>query len=700
MVATLLLAAGLTAAGPARADTPGEATGPTGQKLTVSATADLDPAGQKVTATGSGYDPAKGVYLAVCALPEKAGEAPGPCLGGTDMSGTSGSSYWISNNPPPYAKDLVKPFTVQGGKGGFTFELTVKAKDSGADCTQRACAVVTRADHTHGADREQDVVVPIAFRGGEAPAPAVPPGTVRHDEVRRFPAGGALDIEVDPAAGRLYVGTGGERPLLTTYDTATGERIGAPVELPAAAGALALDAGSRTLHLALGDRIATYDTRTGRVTDHRTPVSPSAVQHLGADPGADLLYVGTRDGTVTVYDTTSWTAVGAPAGLGLPAGALAVDTRTRRAYTVHIGQATDPATGKPGFVNLLHGVDGTTGKRVSTVELGRTALGSRGLAVDAANGTAYVANMAAGTVFTVDLAAGKVTGSTEVGGNPKSLAVDPTTGTLYAGQTTAGTVAVVDTARRRTVQTLETGGGPEALTVDERAHTLYTLSTGTGEVVRSERRISPAVTAQPRRNVSVTAGKQAVFTVAGEGTPAPRIGWEVSSDLGDTWRPVVGAAGAELEFRATAEHDGNRYRAVLSNPVGSTRTASAELSVLAPPGPGGPGGPEDPGTPAVPGRPGGDGGPAGPDGPDRPGGSGDTGGASGGTPGTDGSPGTGGPVDSPVGGGASGGAGDGGPVTHGNLAATGMPLLPFALGAAVLVALGAAALIPRRRVRG
>jgi hypothetical protein len=71
-LAILLVTALFLRAGPpgdrARAASPDGATGP----------------------TGSGYAPARGVYL-----------------GGIDMSGGSGSQYWISNNPPPYAQDIV-----------------------------------------------------------------------------------------------------------------------------------------------------------------------------------------------------------------------------------------------------------------------------------------------------------------------------------------------------------------------------------------------------------------------------------------------------------------------------------------------------------------------------------------------------------------------------------------------------------------
>ncbi|MFH8614330.1 endoglucanase [Streptomyces sp. NPDC017979] len=650
-------AASAPAASPAAS--PGEATGPTGQKLTVSATQDIDPAGQKVTVTGTGYDVAKGIYLAVCHVPEP-GKEPSPCLGGTDFSGASGSSYWISNNPPDYGRDLVKKFTVGAdGKGGFTLELTVKAKDSSADCTRARCAVVTRADHTHLAERDQDVVVPVAFAaGGGTPTPEVPPGTVRHQTVRTLaPAGGAAQhVAVDPKAGRLYVAVdSGSARRLVTY--ATGEVVGAPVPLPAAVTAMALDTGARTLHLALGNRIATYHTASGRLTDGRAEL-PGNVNLLAVDPKAGRLYVAVQPTkSVAVYDTGTWRSVGAPVAYPWPVAGLAVDTAAGRGYTTYVGPntSTSPMT----FFNMLNAVDGRTGKAVGTpLSLGTTALGSMGVTVDPTTRTGYVANLAAGTVFSVDLAANKVTGTLAVGANPKALAYDATTRTLYAAQTTAPTVAAVDVRKGAISEALKVGDRPSALALDDRTHTLFTVADG--KVTQTQRQVSPAVTAAPKPT-TVTAGRQAVFTASGTGTPAPAVSWEVSAD-GTSWQRVAGAAGTgrTLTFKATERHDGNRYRAVLSNAVGSTRTQPAVLKVTAAPVRPSPPPSADP-------------------------------------PSSD--PPVGDPPSTTIGGTGGGLAPAGGEGGGGSLAATGSTALPLAATAAALTAAGASLVLLHRRAR-
>lgn len=136
--------------------------------LSVSKTNGLDPDGETVTVTGSGYDTAKGIYVSLCDTANAgSAAAPGPCIGGVDMEGESGSSAWVSSNPPPYGEGLATPYSGGGTNGGFTVQIQVKAEDDNTDCTVAAteCAVVSRNDHTRSSDRGQDVFVPVTFAG-------------------------------------------------------------------------------------------------------------------------------------------------------------------------------------------------------------------------------------------------------------------------------------------------------------------------------------------------------------------------------------------------------------------------------------------------------------------------------------------------------------------------------------------------------
>lgn len=138
----------------------GSATGSKGQTLTVSKSTGLNADGESLTVSGKGYDPAKGIYLAFC-KDNGPGKAPSPCGGGADTSGKTGGSQWISSNPPPYGKGLAAPY---GPGGTFSRTIKINAKISDAvDCTKTTCVVATRADHTRGADRSQDVRVPVEF---------------------------------------------------------------------------------------------------------------------------------------------------------------------------------------------------------------------------------------------------------------------------------------------------------------------------------------------------------------------------------------------------------------------------------------------------------------------------------------------------------------------------------------------------------
>lgn len=169
MSAAVLAAAGavaaLSSAAPADARQASASDGT--RTLTVSQVDGLAAGGQVVTVTGRGYDVNKGIYVALCVVPQ-AGQPPTPCGGGATTEGSTGASYWISSNPPSYGEGLAQPY----GAGG-TFSVTlnvVAALNADVDCRNVACAVVTRNDHIRAADRGQDVVVPVTFGAGAGSA--------------------------------------------------------------------------------------------------------------------------------------------------------------------------------------------------------------------------------------------------------------------------------------------------------------------------------------------------------------------------------------------------------------------------------------------------------------------------------------------------------------------------------------------------
>ncbi|GAA0951015.1 hypothetical protein [Actinocorallia libanotica] len=164
------LLAGVAATGTAYAEG-ASAKGAQGQTLTVSSASLSD--GDTITVTGSGFDETKGVYVALCRDPGP-GRPATPCGGGADTSGTGGGSQWVSSNPPPYGRELAIAY----GEGGtFEVKLAATRKIGDFDCAEVECSVVTRADHTRGSDRSQDVRVPVEF-GGSGDGPLVIGGSV------------------------------------------------------------------------------------------------------------------------------------------------------------------------------------------------------------------------------------------------------------------------------------------------------------------------------------------------------------------------------------------------------------------------------------------------------------------------------------------------------------------------------------------
>lgn len=154
-----------------------EATGADGRTRTLRAeTTTGEPAelsalrsGEELIVRGSGFDPAIGIYVAICAIPSAPGEKPSPCLGGIPEGAMEGesppadeaaSSFWVTND---WAWRAFANGSY-GEDGSFEVALLVpEAAHDGLDCAKSVCAITTRADHTASSDRVQDMQLPVAF---------------------------------------------------------------------------------------------------------------------------------------------------------------------------------------------------------------------------------------------------------------------------------------------------------------------------------------------------------------------------------------------------------------------------------------------------------------------------------------------------------------------------------------------------------
>ncbi|MFH9615849.1 immunoglobulin I-set domain protein [Streptomyces pratensis] len=611
LTAAALLAAGL-ATGPSAqaADAPKTAIGKDGQRLTVSASAHLDPAGDIIRVTGEGYDSAKGVYIAFC-KDNGDNRIPSPCLGGADMTGGGGSSQWIVPRGDVYEGDLAKPY---GDGGSFDVEIDVEQRGDGLDCTRVTCAVVTRVDHRGSGDRSQDVRIPVTFEGqdtgggdGGGDGVDVPAGTVSYRQTAEFTgAGKPLDLLLHPDSGKLYVGADNiadtsdvNEQGLYALDASDGTVRSVVTQAPGSNGALAsrkvaqivaplagdgvvfhyplrgigtaedgdeaakgvwltgstvtgTGAGTEaaTVLVQQGAALSEIETATGAV---RRTLTLGGGSELGVDGARDTAWSGWSGGLLSRVDTKSF-AVTATAQL--PAEMLWFVTPDPATGNVWVGSGNDV---------LVFDRDA---EALATIEGPERAVD---VAFDTGTGRAFVV--------------WQDSGDTSNGGdNDSSLGIYDTTTYEEAaepaplpgspGQTGQATVAVAP-------------GGT----------TVYVANPAASKITKLDRRMSPKVTQAPT-DQSVAPDTRVVLVAAAEGAPEPTVRWQVSADGAQTWKDVEGATAGRYAFTAKAAHDGYLYRAEFTNATGTTRTAPVTLTVTTPgggtPGGGGGAGPSEP----------------------------------------------------------------------------------------------------------
>jgi hypothetical protein len=127
--------------------------------------------GQHLVVTGSGFDGSRGIYVAICVIPDDPSIKPGPCIGGVpDQEQQTVEEGTIQYAPSNWINDdwAWKLFGARSyddlAAGTFTAYLVVgDPTGNGFDCRVDACGIYTRNDHTALGDRVQDLYVPVAF---------------------------------------------------------------------------------------------------------------------------------------------------------------------------------------------------------------------------------------------------------------------------------------------------------------------------------------------------------------------------------------------------------------------------------------------------------------------------------------------------------------------------------------------------------
>ncbi|MEU6297320.1 hypothetical protein [Streptomyces erythrochromogenes] len=436
---------------------------------------------------------------------------------------------------------------------------------------------------------------PASAAGGEGGD--VPPGTVVYRATAQFTtAGRARDLLLHPDSKKLYVGSD-DLPETTEAN----------------------ESGLHVLEPADGKVRSTVSQAPGPTGT----LGRRAVRQLVAPlPGDGAVFVYPLRGIGTAKDGDA-----AAAGAWVAGGSVTDAAPGPTSSTVLVAQGS-----------VLSEVDTATAavKRTLTLE------GGERFAHDRARGTVWFTDFGNRRMYRVDLASFTVAATVELPAGEGSAGfteVDPETGAVWVGLDTS---VVVHDAAGKPIGTVKGGAGadmPRAAAFDAATHEAFVVWQDTGDssqpgsdgdgaltvhrtrdlgeaarpvvlpgnhaqlgsaavtvqpggaalfvsdpaagrITRLERSTSPRITRGPEDR-TVAAGAEVSLTAQAEGTPAPTVVWQVSTDAGRTWQAVPGATSATYSFKAAAADNGRRYRAEFANDAGASRTAPATLTVTA-----------------------------------------------------------------------------------------------------------------------
>lgn len=128
-------------------------------------------AGDRLVVSGAGYDGDRGLYVAVCKVPDEVDGKPGPCLGGVGSQEVEqfeeGVVQWAPSNwiNEAFAWRLFGARSFDDTpSGAFTAYIELPPVTDGVvDCAVDQCGLYTRNDHTAAADRVQDLYLPLRW---------------------------------------------------------------------------------------------------------------------------------------------------------------------------------------------------------------------------------------------------------------------------------------------------------------------------------------------------------------------------------------------------------------------------------------------------------------------------------------------------------------------------------------------------------
>lgn len=128
-------------------------------------------AGDRLVVTGAGYDGERGLYVAVCKVPDELDGKPGPCLGGIGSQEVEEFDEGVVQYAPSNWINEAFAWRLFGSRGfddtasgAFTAYIELPPVTDGVvDCAAVQCGLYTRNDHTAAGDRVQDLYLPLRW---------------------------------------------------------------------------------------------------------------------------------------------------------------------------------------------------------------------------------------------------------------------------------------------------------------------------------------------------------------------------------------------------------------------------------------------------------------------------------------------------------------------------------------------------------
>ena len=383
-----------------------------------------------------------------------------------------------------------------------------------------------------------------------------PSQTARQIDLGSKPSGilGLSDTELDRiAAANLSIGSS------TSGDLTVSSPISRPTSTAmqlTSGGAILLDTGAQSTNGAINTAGGTLSLDAGTTIRPVTPGVDASTSAFSFAAG-DTLQIDINGATVD-SDYSQLSIVGPVTLTGV---------------TLSLNVNFLGMTGTETFT-IVSATGGVTGQFSSLIQDGAISVGS----------FAYTANYTANSVELVPAIAPAITQS-------------PSNQTVSSGATASFTAAATGNPTPTVQWQVSTNGGTSWSDISNATNTTYSFTAASGDNGNQYRAVftntagsatssaatltvnyAPSVTQNPS-NSTVDSGTTASFTAAAIGNPTPTVQWQVSTNGGTSWSDISGATNTTYSFTAASGDNGNQYRAVFTNTVGSATSSAATLTV-------------------------------------------------------------------------------------------------------------------------